>query len=168
MNQRGTPTSYGDGYTYCDSCSTFKPEKYLDIENQRSYVFQRNNADFERHVKDALSYLTKIDQLCKRQHIKLVVALLPDQMQIDSSLQERVRAYGKIPAATWDNAQPNRVLGAALEKAGVPTVDLLNDFVAQRQGPPLYLPNDSHWNIRGNRVAGVALSARLPRLIIEP
>lgn len=168
MNQGGTPTSYGDGYTYCDSCSTIKPERYLDIENQRSYVFQRNNAAFERHVKDAMYYLTKIDQLCKRQHIKLVVVLLPDEMQIDTNLRERVRAYGKIPAAAWDNAQPNRVLSAALEKAGVPVVDLLNDFVAQPRGAPLYLPNDSHWNIRGNRVAKDVLAARLPHLIIEP
>lgn len=168
MSQGGTPTSYGDGYTYCDSCSTFKPERYLEIESQRSYVFQRNNADFERHVKDALSYITKIDQLCKRQHIKLVVALLPDEMQIDTRLREKVRAFGKIPADAWDNEQPNRVLSAALKKAGVPVVDLLNDFVAQSQGPPLYLPNDSHWNIRGNRVAEVALAAHLPRLIIEP
>lgn len=168
MSQGGTPTSYGDGYTYCDSCSTFKPERYLEIESQRSYVFQRNNADFERHVKDALSYITKIDQLCKRHRIKLVVALLPDEMQIDTRLREKVRAYGKIPADAWDNEQPNRVLSAAIKKAGVPVVDLLNDFVAQSQGPPLYLPNDSHWNIRGNRVAEVALAAHLPRLIIEP
>lgn len=168
MSQGGTPTSYGDGYIYCDSCSTFKPEKYLEIETQRSYVFQRNNPDFERHVKDALSYLTKIDRLCRRQHIKLVVALLPDEMQIDTSLRKKVLNHGKIPAAAWDNAQPNRVLGAALGKTGVPALDLLSDFVAQPQVPPLYLPNDSHWNIRGNRVAEVALAARLPRLIIAP
>lgn len=164
----GTPSSYGDGYTYCDSCGTIKPERYLDIENQRSYVFQRNNANFKRHVLDALSYLTKIDRLCQRRNIKLVVALLPDEMQVNSNLRERVLAYGKIPASTWDNAQPNRILGAALKRTGVPVVDLLDDFVAQPQAPPLYLPNDSHWNIQGNRVAMVALADHLPRLIAEP
>lgn len=168
LNQRNTLSSYGEGYTYCDSCSTFKPERYLDIENQRSYIFQRNNADFERHAQNALSFLIKIDRLCRRERIKLVVALLPDEMQVDVNLQKRVRSFGKTPADAWDNEQPNRVLGAALEKAGIPVVDLLDDFIAQRQGPPLYLPNDSHWNIRGNRVAGDALAARLPRLIIQP
>ncbi len=167
MNQSFTPTSYGDGFTYCDSCSTFDPERYLSIETQRSYVFQRNNAEFERNVKDAIFYLNKIDQLCRRQQIKLVVVLLPDHMQIDTRLQKRVLAYGNIPADAWDNEQPNRVLSAALEEAGVPVVDLLNDFVARYPGPPLYRPNDSHWNIRGNRVAEAALAARLPQLILE-
>ncbi|MPR32526.1 alginate O-acetyltransferase AlgX-related protein [Salmonirosea aquatica] len=168
LSQNGTATAYGKGYVYCDSCSTLDPERYLDIETQRSYVFCQNNTNFERHVQDALSYLHKINNLCKRRGIKLVVALLPDEMQVNTDLQKRVLAKGTLAAAAWDNEQPNRVLRQELEKANVPVVDLLNEFVARRQGPPLYIPNDSHWNIKGNRVAAASLAGQLPSLIAGP
>ena len=158
-------TSYGEGHAYCDSCSTFKPDEYVDIEAKRSYVFQRGNTDYLRHANDALAYMKDIENLCDHSGIRLVVALIPDEMQINQSLRQQVISHAKVPAGKWDNLQPNQRVADELRKEGVTVIDLLPAFAAFPKDTSLYRPNDSHWNIRGNRLAAEKLAEVLPGLI---
>lgn len=168
LSQSNLATTYGDGYTYCDTCSAFKPEKFLEIETQRSYIFRKNDSQFNNHAKDALSYLDQIEELCNRAGIKLVVALIPDEMQVNPALQRKVIKSSEINEADWDNTQPNRVISSKLRQKGIPVIDLLDEFVAHEKDTSLYIPNDSHWNILGNRLAATVLSQQLPSIVLNP
>lgn len=165
LSKKSLFTSYGAGNNYCDSCSTFKPEQYLEIGAMRSYVFHKGNMDYLRHANDALAYLKDIKKLCDRSSVKLVVALIPDEMQINETLRRQLMTNTKVLAENWDNSQPNWLLGEQLKNMGVPVVDLLSAFATFPKDSSLYLPNDSHWNILGNRLAARELSKAMPGLI---
>ena len=165
LNNKGVYIPYGDGTSYCDTCSTFKPERYLELLEERSYVYQKNNSLFYRHLNSSFSYLREIKTICDQHNIKLVVVLIPDQVQVYPELREWLFVEGKIHEKDWDNAQPNRLIKAELKKEGVSVIDLLPEFFAARDASPLYIPNDSHWNIRGNLLAAHILERRLPEFI---
>jgi hypothetical protein len=61
-----------------------------------------------------------------------------------------------------DFDQPNRLLTDALRAAGVRVLDLLPAF---RSGAErLYKPQDTHWNLAGNRLAAATIAASLRAL----
>ena len=60
---------------------------------------------------------------------------------------------GWTVAPPLDLERPNRALREALDEDGVPYLDLLPAFVEAARLDRLYKPNDSHWNLAGNRLA---------------
>ncbi len=149
---------------YCDDCPNFTTERYLQLEAKRSFVFRRGDPKFERRFDNAMHYLERLQSVCKREGIELLVALIPDELQINPDLREQVARthFPDLPARAWDLQQPNRRLTEAFERLGIAYLDLLPTLSEPGQ-PPLYRPRDSHWNIAGNRRAAEAL---LPRLAL--
>jgi len=97
---------------------------------------------------------------------RLVVMLIPDEFQVEDSLWDAV-----VAAAGTDLARdrPQALVRSLLEEEAIPCLDLLP---ALRAAPPLadgrrhvYHARDTHWNARGNRIAGAELAKFLaPRL----
>ncbi|HEV7348048.1 SGNH/GDSL hydrolase family protein [Telluribacter sp.] len=163
---KGTSFStYGEGASYCDTCSTYKPEKYLGIESERCYIFRKDDLRFKRDIVDALYYLKRISFFCKAKGIKLLVVLLPDEMQVNEKLRKEVMDNMVMGPEIWDNSQPNRVLHQKLSEMKIPVIDLLPTFIANSKDTPTYIPNDSHWNIKGHEVAAATLLKVLPQYI---
>jgi hypothetical protein len=88
-----------------------------------------------------------------------VVALLPDEFQIDAALRRAAFAHAGTSAEEYDLALPQRALGERLAAAGIETVDLLPAF--ERASRRLYRPRDTHWNPAGCRLAAAALAKAL-------
>ncbi len=149
---------------YCDNCANLSTERYLELEAKRSFVFRRGDSEFERGFDNAMHYLARLQSLCERKGIELLVALIPDELQVNPALREQVARthFPGLPTTAWDLQQPNRRLAEAFERLGIAYLDLLPALSEPGQ-PPLYRPRDSHWNIAGNRRAGVAL---LPRVVL--
>jgi hypothetical protein len=93
----------------------------------------------------------------------MTVVLMPAEVQIDPALQDEVTRARQSSRDQFDFTQPNRLLAAALTDAGVSFVDLLPALVEQGRSSRLYKPQDTHWNIAGNRVAAQALAVYLRR-----
>jgi len=81
------------------------------------------------------------------------------------------RATGK----QQDFQSPTRKLIEALQRQGVPTVDVFAVFSSARAegrkdgaDEPLYLARDTHWTPRGARLAAQAVAARLRELSLVP
>ncbi|WP_373515987.1 hypothetical protein [Persicitalea sp.] len=165
LSQNNMFTSYGEGSAYCDTCHAFKSSQYLDIETERSYIFQKNNPECQRNTEDALIYMKQIKSLCDRAGTKLVVTLVPDEMQINQALRQQIMTNAKISADKWDNLQPNRWVTRELIMEGIPVIDLFPAFASFPSDTALYKPNDSHWNIRGNQLAAHELAKSIPDLI---
>jgi hypothetical protein len=65
--------------------------------------------------------------------------------------------YPAMQNYEWDLDQPNRELAEILDAQQTPYLDLLPVFRAW-DGPPLFFPIDGHWNERGHKLAGDALT----------
>ncbi len=159
---------------YCDSCDTFQRPEYLRIEKERldswMYHVPENGAypggkggSFEQ----TMAALLRTRDYCKAQGAKFRVAIIPDELQVDPSLQQDViKAYyakaGKLP---YDVLTPTRRLTQRLRDNQIPYIDL---HAAFRNGVPtrqLYKRSDSHWNIAGNEFAAQILADSLTKVI---
>ncbi len=158
---------YGSQATYCDSCTTMKPDDYLALQESRSFVFESGNPEFEKRLEDALYHLSRIQQVCKLNRVPLVVGIIPDESQINPELRQQVieRLQRVKPSARWDNTQPNTRLAEALQQAGVPVIDFYPAIRQGQQDSSCYMKNDTHWNRHGNRVAAGYLAQQLSPLL---
>ena len=138
---------------YCDDCSSFDREQYLQIEYGRSAIYLVDNKSFFEKLDNALYYLKQIRDICNKYDIKLVIAIIPDELQINQSLLREVKEtyYPNIESDKWDIAFPNRILSNELNKLNISNIDLYEYFAKSSQ--QLYRPRDTHWNIAGNQLA---------------
>ena len=98
----------------------------------------------------------------------LAVMLIPDEFQVEDGLWDEVcERWPELAGIERD--RPQRLLLEGLSERGVPCLDLLPVL---RGVPPLddgdrhlYHLRDTHWNARGNRVAGEALATFLEGLL---
>ncbi|MFQ5741243.1 MAG: hypothetical protein ACE5JX_19775 [Acidobacteriota bacterium] len=110
---------------------------------------------FERYVFDSL---IEMRSLLKARGIGFLVAVYPDEIQVDPTLREALVEYDRRTSSDyqWDRAQ--FLLQQWCARNAVEFYDLLSHFrEAHRQGRRLYKRNDSHWNTTGNRLAAQLL-----------
>ncbi len=140
---------------YDDSVTVFADDAYLNIEKDRSYIFQNPPSKiFTQDFDDAFSYLIKIKQICDSRKIKLLVVLIPDEMQVNIALQAKVvQAIQKTPQQV-DFTLPNKLLAQKFQENNIDYLDVLPIFAEESANKRLYRTNDSHWNIAGNKLAG--------------
>jgi hypothetical protein len=100
-----------------------------------------------------MSQVAKIKELCDKRNARLIVVLLPDEMQVDLALQARVVEASNLNEETLDFMLPNRLLRESLQQLKIDHLDLTPEFLGASATQRLYRPNDSHWNIAGNRLA---------------
>jgi hypothetical protein len=139
---------------YCDDCPTHDHQLYLEIESSRSWIYVvDNNRRLDRKMGHALYYLKQIRSICEQGGIKLVVTVMPDELQINPDLLSEVKKvyYPNLEDERWDITLPNRTLTNQLADLGFDAIDLYDDFANAAQ--PLYKPKDAHMNIAGNRLA---------------
>lgn len=138
---------------YCDDCPSFDHEQYLKIEYSRSFIYLVDNKRLFEKLNNALYYLKQIRNICKKHSIKLVVAIIPDELQINQDLLREVKEtyYPNIESDKWNITLPNRILSNELDKLSIDNIDLYEYFASSSQ--QLYRPRDTHWNIAGNQLA---------------
>ena len=80
---------------------------------------------------------------------------------------ELLQRLGRSPDA-YDFDAPQLRLKDFASRHSVPVCDLLPVLrEAHRPEARLYLPNDTHWSVRGNEIAGEAVGAFVQELIKE-
>lgn len=94
---------------------------------------------------------------------RLVVLLIPDVFQVDDALWEELVRLSERPRALARD-YPQRRIAAYCASQGIEVVDPLPELRAAQQDGRTYHLNDTHWNSRGNRIAGQLLGRRLVKL----
>ena len=61
----------------------------------------------------------------------------------------------------FDFTAPNRLLSAVLKQQNIEVLDLYDAFSVAAASTALYKPNDSHWNIAGNKLAAETIATDL-------
>lgn len=146
------------GVTYDDHAPTLPRERFLEIHVDRAGLYDRADTALTDRVTRALGPLRQMRDLSMRAGAGMVVALIPDEIQVDPTLRAQVaRALGRAPG-DFDPLRPTRAIAEALRQADIPHVDLLPAFLDAAAAAPLYKPQDTHWNIAGNRLAAEVLA----------
>ena len=140
---------------YDDNKPSFNEATFMDIEKNRSEIYRKQSGQFENDFSTALSYLIQMKQICDERHILLAVVLIPDEVQVNHSLQSKVLQVltANSRPEDFDFALPNHRLMAKLKEHNIESLDLLDDFSARASQTVLYKPNNTHWNIAGNKLA---------------
>lgn len=138
---------------YCDDCPTFDKTTYLNIEKDRSRICLTGDADVLPLLDKAIDYLRQIQAICKERGISFAVVIIPDEVQINAGLQQKVRAQLAVQNSGWSTLLPNERLAAGLKKMRIDFLDLQPSFAEAARMAQLYRPRDTHWNIAGNQLA---------------
>lgn len=155
------PAASGGLATYQDDQPSLSRDRFLEIEVDRSWVYDAGEAALAPAVARVAGALETMRDVARRAGADLAVVLIPDEVQVDAALADQVtRASNRAPAGL-DFDRPNRLLTVALEAEGIPVLDLLPVFRAAASRERLYKPQDTHWNIAGNRLAASAIAAFL-------
>jgi len=102
--------------------------------------------------------LAQMKQEAESDGAELRVVVIPAQPQVEPAVWQHIlQTYPAMQSREWDLDQPNRKLAEILEAQQTPSLDLLPIFRAW-DGPTLFFPIDGHWNERGHRLAGEALT----------
>lgn len=149
--------------SYYDDHPSVSDEAYLALEKRRSEIYKHSNDHFVIEHEKATRYVIEMKTICDERNIQLLVVIAPDEVQVNRQLQSRVvESFGASPN-DFDFSLPNKLLGAKLSEHKIDYVDLLDDFLAASAQKALYKPNDSHWNIEGNRLAAETIQRNLFR-----
>jgi hypothetical protein len=151
---------------------TFSRETYLDLEDRRLQVFDgrtlRYGGEWVGNVDYILDAVNRMAALCRERGVRLLVAIYPDEFQIDDALFEELVARKGERADRYDLDMPRKILGPVLEAHGVPWTDFRERFRGAAKTGPLYTPNDSHWNEAGNGLAAEVLFEFLQTYLPAP
>lgn len=137
---------------------TLSEESFQGIEAQRALEVCTDSPSNYRRALEALA-----DIHAAAGDTPLYALLIPDEFQVEESVWRSVKAL--VPDADLERDRPQRILSAWFERNGIPCLDLLPIL---RQAPllsdgrrHLYHLRDTHFNARGNRIAGEALASFL-------
>jgi hypothetical protein len=139
---------------------TLSVERFAYVETTRAEITLPEKAGEYREFLDALERLH-----AAAGDIPLAVLLVPDEFQVEEAPWKDVEWVGI--AARADRELPQKIVGAWLEQRRIPYVDLLPLLRAAPRladgGRHVYHARDTHWNARGNRIAGEALAELIER-----
>lgn len=139
--------------------SPFSPTQFITVEAER----QERIHQADRHGWFELFFSAMAQIRDAAGDIPLVVMLIPDEFQVEDDLWEEITAYNGN--RSFDRDEPQKRITAWLEQEGIPYLDLLPMMRAVEPMADgkrhLYHLRDTHFNARGNRIAGEALAAFL-------
>jgi hypothetical protein len=155
-------TAANAGPAYDDAAPTFTAERYLAIQTENAKIFRRGHERFPEMLNAAVHYLEEFKRVCDAHRIPLIAVIAPDEMQVNPVLRAEVmRASGDTDEARWDFALANNALRQRLAGIDLVHIDLYDAFVTAARNTNLYKPNDTHWNIVGNRFAAELIESYL-------
>jgi hypothetical protein len=142
------------------------PQTFREIEARRLTVCLRSPpADFEKKWRNAESDLSKIIANCRKQVVPVGFVLIPDEFQVNPRVLQDALDDSHLAPDALAIDYPQRRLTSLCAQYGVPCLDLL-PALAHEAGT--YTPRDTHWNIRGNQLAGRCVCEWLEKIISRP
>jgi len=143
---RGQPAQLG----------TFSEETYLGIERARLEFFSSNPASlkaWQANIDYIFQSISEMDALLKSRNIKFVVAIYPDEFQVNDAVLKAIFEKYKLNPADYDLHLAQNLLKSFLQSKGIPFIDFLDRFRAEGKEHDLYSLRDTHWNAAGIQLA---------------
>jgi hypothetical protein len=149
---------------------TFSEATFLEVEKDRSWIFDKNQWGlFHQQWQECAEIVSKMKDWCDRRQVKLVIAILPEQFQVDQALRQAVfNKYKHIAEENLDLSHPNNLIVNFCRTHNIHCLDMLGPFQEQGKTRQLYSLRDSHWNAAGNRLAADLLFEYLEKNHLLP
>ena len=129
-------------------------ENFLNIERARLGFFNlKSNPAFKPQIDYAFESISEIDLLLKSRGINFMVAIYPDEFQVNQELFDLILQKYQLKEEEFDRFLAQSLLKTFLTRKGIPFVDFLDQFRVEGQKQDLYLPRNTHWNESGNQLA---------------
>ncbi len=147
---------------------TFSEDTYLDIERGRLEFFNLSylrDGRFQPKIDYILQSIAEMDAQLKSRNIKLIVAIYPDEFQINEKLLQPVLDKYKLHRENYDLNPGQSILKPFLDSKGIPFIDFADRFRAEGKKQDLYLFRDTHWNAAGNQLAADILFENLGKRV---
>jgi len=147
---------------------TLSEETFLEIERARLEFFNVNpsaRGSFQPGIDYVLQSISEMDAILRARGAKFVVAIYPDEFQVNKSLLKRIFEKYELRAEDYDLNRAQNLLKSFLRSKGIPFVDLTDRFRAEGDKRELYILRNTHWNDAGNQFAANVLFEGLPRQV---
>jgi len=135
-----------------NNCTVFSAI-YLRIQKERvSAHLARPSSELLAHMESSIAEIETMRLLAEQMGAELVVAIFPDENQLNTDLQARL-----IPAeelADYDFDMPQRYLRERFKALGIRNLDLLDVI---RSDPRCLYMNDTHWVPAGHALVAEQL-----------
>jgi hypothetical protein len=159
--------AYGVRSQYVDEAPTFSDAYFLEVEAMRTEVYDQSSGMLAERLPRVMTWIDEIRTVCETNSIQLFIMLIPDELQVDTGLQERVLEQIGADKDKLDFDRPNKRLVEELKARNIRYLDLLEPFRLRARSVRLYKPRDTHWNIAGNQLAANLLHNFLYEAINE-
>jgi lysophospholipase L1-like esterase len=135
-------------------------DRYLEVEKERLPVCLAGRPP--RRIRDGWArteeLLREFRDVVRGGGADLLVLLVPDEFQVSAALFKAIIEAKGLQASSYDLDLPQRRLRDFCEREGIDVVDVLPVFRERTErGEVLYVPEDTHWNEAGNRLAAEEL-----------
>lgn len=143
---------------------SFSEETFLNIERARLDFFNINffrEGRFQKNIDYILQSISEMDGLLKSRNVRFIVAIYPDEFQVERSLLETIIGKFGLRQEDYDINLAQTVLKSFLKSKGISYIDLLDVFKAEGEQRSLYLFRNTHWNKAGNQLAADILFQEL-------
>lgn len=151
-----------------EQSGTFSEETYLGIERSRLEFFNSTPASLKQwqtNIDYIFQSISEMDALLKSRNIKFVVAIYPDEFQVNDTVLKTIFEKYKLKPEGYDLTLAQNLLKSFLQSKGIPFIDFLDRFRAEGKQHDLYSLRDTHWNGAGNQLAADILFEDLAKRV---
>lgn len=129
-------------------------QEYLQEMDERSDIYLREYPpSVKSHWDQTWSTLQELKEFLLVQHVRLLIVLIPDQIQLDGDLREELLEQVQFSPSRYDFEKPQTLLIRWCRENRVSCFDLLPAFKKHPEPSSLYLKNDLHWSATGHALA---------------
>jgi hypothetical protein len=137
-------------------------QAFREVEARRLTVCLKTpTADLKKKWQRAFGHLGRILDDCREHQTPVALVLIPDEFQVHPQVLTEALQTASLDPGALDLTLPQQRLAAFCAAKGVACLDLQPLFAKTTD---TYAPRDTHWNIRGNRLAADAISRFLLRV----
>ena len=137
------------------SCQDFS-ERYIAMQRRRITNHLKRDVHSYQDCLNSLSQIHRIKTMADNENIPLIVALLPDENQINPHLPKILITKDEL--IRYDFDMPQSMLTEILTHNQIPVIDLLPGF--RNDNRCLYM-NDTHWTAEGHELAATVIYEEL-------
>ncbi len=130
---------------------------FLRWETRRLPVCNTRSTETTAKYEDFFDALARFD---RKLGDRLLVLLIPDQFQIEDDLWQELLRDLDHPE-NYERDYPQQQIREYCDQHGIDYLDTLPLLRNEQRSGRTYHLQDTHWNARGNRIAGEALAKRL-------
>ena len=154
-----------EGYQYDGNQPTFSEQGFERAVAWRMEICRQDKLTWFRSLCGPIfAALTDLAADVEAAGAQLLVVVIPEEYQVHSGLAGQVAMTLGADVNAWDLRRPQAALAEFFEQSGIAYVDLLDPFVSA-SATRLYRIRDTHWNLEGNRLAGIEVARRIGQIL---